>query len=118
MRSKLRDLISTMDQHNGMLEHDKEYEGGAEVNIDTEIPDIPDRATISENHKNLIEGLLITEQRVEIPQKKSNCVEEKNRYVLTYEMFLKEGFQKRPPQDPDYDDRPRGWNDNDDEEEE
>lgn len=38
--------------------------------------------------------------------------------VLPYHQWVSENFQKRPPQDPDYDDRPKGWRDDDDEEEE
>lgn len=40
-------------------------------------------------------------------------------YIVPFDEFISEGFQKRPPQDPDYDDRPEGWRDGDwDEDEE
>lgn len=38
--------------------------------------------------------------------------------VLKFDKWVNENFQKFPPQDPDYDDRPKGWRDDDDEEEE
>ena len=44
---------------------------------------------------------------------KTNC-----EYVLSFDKFIKEGFQKRPPQDPDYDDRPKGWRDDFEDEDE
>lgn len=118
MRTKLAELISTMEQYNGMLKNDKEYVGGAKVEIETDIPDMPDHGTITESQTNRIKSLLLTESKVNTHQNKLRYFGDENRYVMTYDVFLKEGFQKRPPQDPNYDDRPRGWNDNDDDDEE
>lgn len=118
MRTKLSDLISTIDQYNGLLKNDKEYVGGATVDIETDLPDFSGHVVVSENHKREIEGLLLTENTS--CNHEDTCISKtvNQKYVLTYEDFLQENFQKRPPQDPDYDDRPKGWNDYDDEEEE
>ena len=114
----MTDIIGTMDQFNGVGKYSDEYKGGKEVYVDTMQKGIPDRATISENVHNNLEELLHDvsddiKQRIESSIHKYG---ENNKYILSFENYLKEGFQKRPPQDPDYDERPEGWNDTEEEE--
>ena len=119
MRANLIEIIGTIDQFNGFEPDSKEYKGGEEVDIDTSFPNMSDKATISESEQKEIERLLTED--INVNKKLSQHTIRRgyeNKYVLTYNGYLNESFKKRPPQDPDYDDRPRGWNDFDDDEEE
>lgn len=48
MRTKLTDIISTMDEYNWGGRFSSEYDDGAKVDIDTEVDDSPETITIKE----------------------------------------------------------------------
>ena len=127
MRRKLTELISTPDQYNGMGKYSDQYEAGDQVDIRTDLPGAPDKATISESRQKLIRHLVFEGKcmkkfvRVYENKKAKDCkddgektcetapIHNYERYVLSFDEFVRENFQVRPPQAPDYDDRPKGW---------
>lgn len=111
---KLTELISTIDQYNGMLGNDNEYAGGAEVDINTDFPNVPDHATITEGQAKLIKGLLITEGRKNTPKKKRSILDDPQSNVLSFERFLLREKKGTPPNVSSY----MGCLDNEEEEEE
>ncbi|MDE7459852.1 MAG: hypothetical protein K2M85_02060, partial [Paramuribaculum sp.] len=58
MRTKLTDIISSMDQFNGIGNFIDEYIRGEQVDIDTDMPDVPDKANISKEQESLIKEML------------------------------------------------------------
>lgn len=125
MRTKLTELISTLDRYNEMDLNCREDD----IEVSSNCPVIPEFISVKESERKGIEGLLIIEgnEKKEKPHRlnemkkfKTYSQRIKGRYVKTFDRFLAEGsnFQKFPPQDPDYDSRPRGWNDNGDSDEE
>lgn len=117
MRRKLTEIISTMDQYNGMGKYKDQYEGGEQVDICSDFPQAPDKATIAENlQQKLISDILV----------ESNCRQKKIReltvweyhslkkdefHILSFNEYVKENYEIKPPRlsDADYDDRPKGW---------
>ena len=58
MGTKLTEIISTMDQYNGIGEYMDKYKGGEQLDIQTDIPNIPKTAKINEDMEKLIANLL------------------------------------------------------------
>ena len=123
MRKKLTEIISTLDRYNGFAENSYDYKGGAQVDICTDIAGAPDRATISESQQKLLNSILVEGTCV---KKKVTKIMRENRFdsghadkyadligrnVLSFEEFIKENYEIKPPRlsDADYDDRPKGW---------
>lgn len=92
MRRKLTEIISTMDQYNGIGKYSDEYEGGEQVDINTDISETPTIATITKGQESMIIEMLTPTS----PDDKRN--EQgyfANGYVLTFDKFLSE--QKGKP---------------------
>ena len=108
MRSRLTEILTDMDTYNGIEDYNSD-----EVNIHTQMPNPPTHATISEGMKSLIKGVLLKEGAKKPKKWEGN-------HVMSFESFtnsnIHSNFQKFPPQDPDYDQRPEGWNDEEEEE--
>ena len=58
MRVKLTEIISTMDQYNGIGEYMDKYKDGEQLDIQTDIPNIPKTARVNEDMEKLITNLL------------------------------------------------------------
>lgn len=116
MRTRLTEIISTIDQYNGFGEYSEEYKGGEKVDICSEMPDMPDKATISEGTEKIVRDMLLNEHYenniLSFEQLKPN--------ILSFEDYINENYQIKPPRlsDADYDDRPKGWRDEFEEDEE
>ena len=91
MRRKLTEIISTMDQYNGVGQYTDEYEGGETVDIDTDMSDVPDKATITE--EDAIKEMLNPKQKSE---KLNEHKTYKAEYVLTFDRFINE-YKGTPP---------------------
>lgn len=87
MRTKLTDIISTMDQYNGVGKYSDEYYGGEKVDIDTDMNHSLETATITEEQKNIICEMLYPDRDV--------AKKHTREYVLSYDEFISE--QKRTP---------------------
>ena len=86
MRTKLTDIISSMDQFNGVGNFIDEYIGGEQVDIDTDMPDVPDKANISKEQESLIKEMLACAGSDTQKQHTSDSME----YVLTFAQFINE----------------------------
>ena len=86
MRTKLTDIISSMDQFNGIGNFIDEYIRGEQVDIDTDMPDVPDKANISKEQESLIKEMLACAgtdtQKEHTPDTRE--------YVLTFAQFINE----------------------------
>ena len=58
MRLKLSEILSTIDQFNGTGEYRGQYEGGEQVDINTDLPDEPKQAKVSEGVEQIITDML------------------------------------------------------------
>ena len=90
MRVKLTEIISTMDQYNGIGEYVDKYKGGAQVDIQTDIPNIPKTARINEWMNSLIAHLL------------NEDIEDSNEYkgqILKFDSFVNERYTPQPQHD-------------------
>ena len=72
MRIKLTEIISTMDQYNGIGEYIDKYKGGEQLDIQTDIPNIPKTARVNEDMEKLITNLLKESGNKNIPTPKKN----------------------------------------------
>lgn len=86
MRTKLTDIISSMDQFNGIGKFRDEYVEGGQVEIATDMPDVPDKANISKEQESLIKEMLACAgtdtQKEHTPDTRE--------YVLTFAQFINE----------------------------
>lgn len=80
MRTKLTEIISTMDQFNGMGKYSDEYKDGEIVDIDTEVPD-------ADTQEKEIKEMLQVKQGVKRLDEHVNYL---NSRVLPFNQFLKE----------------------------
>ncbi len=92
MRRKLTEIISTMDQYNGMGKYSDEYKGGEQVDIDTDIPDTPNKAIITKGQEDMIKEMLTSTLQSDKINEQGYFA---NGYVLTFDKFLSE--QKGKP---------------------
>lgn len=86
MRTRLTDIISSMDQFNGMGKFIDEYIGGEQVDIDTTMPGVLDKATISREQESLIKEMLAC---AGVDTQKEH-ITDTGEYVLKFEQFIKE----------------------------
>ena len=111
MRRKLTELISPPDQYNGMGKYSDQYEGGEQVDICTDLPDAPDKATISEGRQKLIRHLVFEGKcmkkvvRVYENKEATTCndngektcqtapIRNYERYVLSFDEFVRYSFK-------------------------
>ena len=90
MRTKLTEIISTMDQYNGIGEYMDKYKGGEQLDIQTDIPNIPKTARINEWMNILIAHLL------------NEDIEDSNEYkgqILKFDSFVNERYTPQPQHD-------------------
>ena len=100
MRIKLTEIISTMDQYNGIGEYIDKYKGGEQLDIQTDIPNIPKTAKINEDMEKLITNLLKENKGVDVP-KESTPTTPLRRYtgqILKFDDFVNEHRAPRIPQ--------------------
>ena len=91
---KLTDIISSIDQYNGLGPYSDEYKGGKQVDMETEYPDTPKEVIITETLENIIRNLLELEnisERIRRSVKTETCeVSHLDVKVLTFENFIAE----------------------------
>ena len=96
MRVKLTEIISTMDQYNGIGEYIDKYKGGEQLDIQTDIPNIPKTAKINEDVENLLSNLLNDNKNTQ-----HNPTTPLRRYtgqILKFDDFVNEHRAPRIPQ--------------------
>ena len=86
MRTKLTDIISSMDQFNGIGKFRDEYVEGGQVEIATDMPDVPDKANISKEQESIIKEMLAYAGTDTQKEHTSDTRE----YVLTFAQFINE----------------------------
>ena len=117
MRRKLTEIISTMDQYNGMGQNTIQYKNGEQVAICSDMPNAPDTATISENaaqrliNNILVEGKCLEKKIKELTVWEYKSMKTDDFHILSFDEYVKENYEIKPPRlsDADYDDRPKGW---------
>lgn len=92
MRLKVSEILSTMDQFNGMGKYSGQYEGGELVDINTNLPEAPTQAQVSESVEQMIKDMLIENT---VRNKRRSLLDHPDSNVLSFERFLKE--QKGTP---------------------
>ena len=100
MRIKLTEIISTMDQYNGIGEYMDKYKGGEQLDIQTDIPNIPKTARINEDMQKLITNLLNENKGVDVPKENTHTTPLR-RYtgqILKFDDFVNEHRAPRIPQ--------------------
>ena len=101
MRTKLTEIISTMDQYNGIGEYMDKYKGGEQLDIQTDIPNIPKTAKINEDVENIITNLLKENKGVDVP-KENTPTTPLRRYtgqILKFDSFVNERYTPQPQHD-------------------
>ena len=101
MRTKLTEIISTMDQYNGIGEYIDKYKGGEQIDIQTDIPNIPKTAKINEDMQKLITNLLKENKGVVVPKNKTPTTSLR-RYtgqILKFDDFVNEHRVRIPQHD-------------------
>ena len=99
MRIKLTEIISTMDQYNGMGVYMDKYKGGEQLDIHTDIPNIPKTAIVNEDMQKLITNLLKEGANV---QKENTPTTPLRRYtgqILKFDDFVNEHRVRIPQHD-------------------
>ena len=100
MRIKLTEILSTMDQYNGIGEYMDKYKDGEQLDIQTNIPNIPKTAKINEDMQKLITNLLKENKNTQLP-KENNPTIPLRRYtgqILKFDDFVNEHRAPRIPQ--------------------
>ncbi len=77
MRTKLTDIISTMDQFNGVGNFSDEYVGGVIVDIDTATDELPETVSITDEQDATLKEMLAVRQH-------TNKLNERAPYVMEY----------------------------------
>lgn len=101
MRIKLTEIISTMDQYNGMGVYMDKYKGGEQLYIHTDIPNIPKTAIVNEDMQKLITNLLKENKGVGV-QKDNTSTTPLRRYtgqILKFDDFVNEHRVRIPQHD-------------------
>ena len=101
MRVKLTEIISTMDQYNGIGEYIDKYKGGEQLDIQTDIPNIPKTAKINEDVENLLSNLLNDNKNTQLP-KENTPTTPLRRYtgqILKFDDFVNEHRVRIPQHD-------------------
>lgn len=89
MRTKLSELISTIDQYNGIGEYTDKNEYDDQFAVDSEIEDCPGQATLSENRTRQLIHNILNEDKPNSTSHQPEC------YVKSFETFISE--QKGTP---------------------
>ena len=100
MRIKLTEIISTMDQYNGLGVYMDKYKGGEQLDIQTDIPNIPKTVRVNEDTERLITNLLDENKGVDVP-KENIPITPLRRYtgqILKFDDFVNEHQAPRIPQ--------------------
>ena len=101
MRIKLTEIISTMDQYNGIGEYMDKYKDGEQLDIQTDIPNIPKTARVNEDMQKLITNLLKENKNTQLP-KENNPTTPLRRYtgqILKFDDFVNEHRVRIPQHD-------------------
>ena len=101
MRTKLTEIISTMDQYNGIGEYMDKYKDGEQIDIQTDIPNIPKTAKINEDMENLLSNLLNDNKNTQLP-KENTPTTPLRRYtgqILRFDSFVNERYTPQPQHD-------------------
>lgn len=93
MRLKLSEILSTIDQFNGTGEYRGHYEGGEQVDINTDLPDEPKQAKVSEGVEQIITDML-NENNIKDTARISP-LDNSYSYVMSFDRFINE--QKGTP---------------------
>ena len=96
MRVKLTEIISTMDQYNGIGEYIDKYKGGEQLDIQTDIPNIPKTAKINEDMENLLSNLLNDNKNTQHNQ--TTPLRRYTGQILKFDDFVNEHRAPRIPQ--------------------
>ena len=101
MRVKLTEIISTMDQYNGIGEYMDKYKGGEQIDIQTDIPNIPKTAKINEDMQKLITNLLNENKGVDVPKENTptNHLRRYTGQILRFDSFVNERYTPQPQHD-------------------
>lgn len=97
---KLTDILSSMDQFNRMGNYSDEYKNAKEVEMQTEFPNPPDKATVSESLENSLRNILNMETYSNSYDKGMNKVSNFNipvSYVLKFDQFIEESGCRNLP---------------------
>lgn len=91
---KLTDIISNMDQFNGLGPYSDEYKDGDEIDIQTDLPNSPDKATVTEGLERQLRNMLNPEgnsdERQGSIKTETRNVSKYGGYVLSFENFIAE----------------------------
>lgn len=93
MRLKLTEIISTIDQFNGMGEYIDKNKNGEAADIETNMSNPPKEANICESHQRLIKDML--KEKCISKEGKRSILDHPDSNVLSFERFLIE--QKGTP---------------------
>ena len=102
MRVKLTEIISTMDQYNGIGEYMDKYKGGEQLDIQTDIPNIPKTAKINEDMEKLITNLLkgyVQTTKGNDPSTPTNHLRRYTGQILKFDDFVNEHRVRIPQHD-------------------
>ena len=101
MRIKLTEIISTIDQYNGLGVYMDKYKGGERLDIQTDIPNIPNTARVNEDMQKLITNLLDENKGVD-GSKENIPITPLRRYtgqILKFDDFVNEHRVRIPQHD-------------------
>ena len=93
MRLKLSEILSTIDQFNGTGEYRGQYEGGEQVDINTDLPDEPKQAKVSEGVEQIITDMLNENNTKDTGRIRPLDIP--NSYVMSFDRLINE--QKGTP---------------------
>ena len=93
MRLKLSEILSTIDQFNGTGKYSEQYKGGELVDINTDLPDEPKQAKVSEGVEQIITDML-NENNIKDTGRKC-LLDNSYSYVMSFDRFINE--QKGTP---------------------
>ena len=93
MRLKLSEILSTIDQFNGTGEYRGQYEGGEQVDINTDLPDEPKQAKVSEGVEQIITDMLNENNTKDTAR--ISPLDIPYSYVMSFDRFINE--QKGTP---------------------
>ena len=99
MRIKLTEIISTMDQYNGIGEYIDKYKGRERLDIHTDIPNIPKTARVNEDMKKLITNLLNEGANVQNDNTPTTPLRRYKGQILKFDDFLNEHHVRIPQHD-------------------
>ena len=99
MRVKLTELISTMDQYNGIGKYIDKYKGGAQIDIQTDMPNIPKTARIDEDSETLITNLLNEGANVQNDKTPTIPLRRYKGQILKFDSFINERYTPQPQHD-------------------